>query len=279
MSLAQQVALFDQLGDDSVSGALGYSNRRGDVAQADAGITSDAHEDMGVIRQKVPASRGVRVWGLLRISRKLLTITGKCIHELMIHYVPSSESRRRHLSRRTRWEGTPSMTVFSALRERLSNHEANQLTSAGDQADPPAETRLPFPGFDRLNGKQVIRGLSDHSQLELEAVEAYERSHQGRDRVLDKLRYMRGPEPLPGYDALGVEEILEALAEADLPTVKRIGSYERKFANRSAVLEEVIRVHHRLRAAQPASAAPRYQPLSATTGVSRRAEPGEIGDD
>ncbi len=173
------------------------------------------------------------------------------------------------------------MTVFSALRQRLSNHEADHSISAGDQGDAPAEARLPFPGFDRLDGKQVIRVLSDHSQVELKAVEAYERSHQSRDRVLDKLRYMRGSEPLPGYDALGVEETFEALAEADLSTVKRIGSYERKFANRSAVLEEVIRVHHRLRAAQPASAAPRYQPLSdqplsATTG--RKPPGGARGD-
>ena len=57
----------------------------------------------------------------------------------------------------------------------------------------------------------MIDGLSDHSQIELEAVESYERSHKTDEPVLDKLRYMRGSEPLPGYDALSVEEIVTAL--------------------------------------------------------------------
>ena len=123
---------------------------------------------------------------------------------------------------------------------------------------------LPFAGYDRLDDRQVIDGLCDHSQVELEAVEAYERSHKNRKPVLDKLRYMRGREPLPGYDALSVEEIVAALEEADLATIKKVRGYERKFANRPEVLEEVVRVHHRRQAAEPASAAPTYQPLSAS---------------
>ena len=70
--------------------------------------------------------------------------------------------------------------------------------------------------------------------------------------MLDKLRYMRGSEPLPGYDALSVEEIVTALGEADLATIKKVRGYERKFANRPDVLEEVVRVHHRRLASQPA---------------------------
>jgi hypothetical protein len=131
------------------------------------------------------------------------------------------------------------------------------------------EARLPFAGYDRLDDRQVIEGLSDHSQVELEAVEGYERSHKGREVVLNKLRYMRGREPFPGYDALSVEEILAALREADLATIKKVRGYERKFGNRSQVLEEVSRVHRARRAAEPASAAPAYQPTSARSGASR----------
>ena len=117
-----------------------------------------------------------------------------------------------------------------------------------------------------------MNGLSDHSQVELEAVDGYERSHKDREPVLDKLRYMRGREPLPGYDALDVEEILGALEKADLATIKRVRAYERKFANRPAVLEEVVRVLHRWQETHPATAAPAYQPLSATSVASRRAD-------
>jgi hypothetical protein len=79
--------------------------------------------------------------------------------------------------------------------------------------------------------------------------------------VLAKLHYMRGREPLPGYDALSVEEITAALENADLATIKKVRAYERKFGERPDVLKEVARVHHERQASQPKSAAPSYQPL------------------
>ena len=60
--------------------------------------------------------------------------------------------------------------------------------------------------------------------------------------MLDKLRYMRGSEPLPGYDALTPEQIAEALAGADAETVKAVRDYERKFHGRRSVLDETARV-------------------------------------
>ena len=126
------------------------------------------------------------------------------------------------------------------------------------------EARLPFAGYDRLDARRVNQGLSDHSQVELENVESYERSHKGREAVLNKLRYLRGREPFPGYDAMSVEEILAALEEADLAMIKRVRGYERKFANRAQVLDEVVRVHQWHRAAEPAVDAPAYQPMSAS---------------
>jgi hypothetical protein len=156
------------------------------------------------------------------------------------------------------------MTILSALSERLS------VRRASDPPQPPGdlpggsavETELPFAGYDRLSDREVIDELSGHSQIELEAVETYERSHQNREPVLDKLRWMRGSEPVPGYDTLDVEEIVAALGDADIDTIKRVRAYERKFANRPAVLDEVVRVHHRGLAARPASPETTYQPMS-----------------
>ncbi len=155
------------------------------------------------------------------------------------------------------------MTFLSALRGRPSGCDASaQSNSAGDpQGDPVAEARPPIAGYDRLDVRQVMDGLSNHSQIELEAVESYERGHKDRKQVLDKLRFMRGREPLPGYDALSVEEIVAALKEANLATIKKVRDYERKFANRRGVREEVVCAHHLRQEAQPKSAVPSYQPL------------------
>ena len=154
------------------------------------------------------------------------------------------------------------MTVFSTFRERFS---APGISTGGSQTGDGSdeETDPPFAGYDKLDGREVIDGLSAHSQVELTALEGYERSHKSREPVLDKLRYMRGSEPFAGYDALGVEEIVATLGEADSATLKKVRSYERKFCNRPAVLEEVVRVQHERRAAQPAVAPPAYEPVSA----------------
>jgi hypothetical protein len=100
----------------------------------------------------------------------------------------------------------------------------------------------PIPGYDRLDAKEVGARLRELSQVELAAVETYERSHKERPVVLDKLRYMRTSEPLPGYDDLSPEQIGAGLVDADAQTVKAVRDYERKFSRRSQVLAETARV-------------------------------------
>ena len=156
------------------------------------------------------------------------------------------------------------MTILSALRDRLSPRATAPRSQASGEGPPDAvaDAELPFDGYDRLDRREVIDSLCDHSQIELDAVEAYERAHKNREPVLDKLRYMRGSEPLPGYDALSTEEIVEALEPADPAMIQRVRGYERKFANRPAVLAAVVEAHHRAVADQPTSSAPAYQPTS-----------------
>ena len=155
------------------------------------------------------------------------------------------------------------MTIFTALRDRLSPRASPPKPAGEGRPDAIADPGLPFAGYDRLDTRKVIDALSNHSQIELEAVEAYERSHKSRERVLDKLRYMRGSEPLPGYDTLSVEEIVSAVDRADRATIMKVRGYERKFANRPTVLDAVVEAHHRDAAVRGPSPAPAYRPLSA----------------
>ena len=153
------------------------------------------------------------------------------------------------------------MTLLSGLRDRISGNAA-PAASSNEAGDGPGAD-LPFGGYESLDSREVMDDLAKHSQVELEAVEAYERAHESREPVLDKLRYMRGSEPFPGYDALGEDEIVAALEDADMATIKRTRGYERKFANRPQVVEAVTRVRGRLLADQPNQPAPAYQAQSA----------------
>lgn len=111
----------------------------------------------------------------------------------------------------------------------------------GAEAGSSDEQPLPIDGYDKLDGKEVFQSLSRLSQVELAAVEAYERSHQERPVVLNRLRWLMGSEPLPGYDALESEQIVTALGDADAETVKAVRSYERHHLDRGEVKAAVVR--------------------------------------
>jgi predicted ester cyclase len=115
----------------------------------------------------------------------------------------------------------------------------DRITRRRDEDDEPASADEPFSGYDRADEMELVRELHLHSQAELERIEAYERSHKSRTRVLNKLHYLRQSEPIPGYDDLSVEEIAAAVEDADLATIKNVRAYERKFHNRPIVQEAV----------------------------------------
>ena len=134
--------------------------------------------------------------------------------------------------------------LLERMRGRSPRRAAGDPATEASSAD---EQRLPIARYDRLDPKQLIAQLSELSQHELAAVEAHERSHRGRPVVLNRLRWLRGSEPLPGYDALDSDAIVRALAGADAQTVKAVRSYERHHRDRPEVLTEAARVLPRAR--------------------------------
>ena len=131
------------------------------------------------------------------------------------------------------------MKILDALRKGRSEDSERDTRAATNAPD---ERALPISGYDQLKDKEVSDQLSQLSQVELAEVETYERAHGNRPVVLEKLRYMRSSEPVPGYDALTPEQITETLAGADGETVKAVRDYERKFQRRRSVLDETARV-------------------------------------
>jgi hypothetical protein len=109
--------------------------------------------------------------------------------------------------------------------------------------------------YAKLNDQQAVAALTGLSQAELTAIARFERSHRDRAPVLDKLRYLRQPEPLPGYDALEPDAVPEALAGADTGTVEAVREYERKHQNRTAVNVAIASALKSLRD-QPAGSQP-----------------------
>ena len=132
------------------------------------------------------------------------------------------------------------MSVLDRFRNRSPRGEARDSTAPGPGST--HEDRLPISGYDRLDEKEIVGRLRELSQVELAQVERYERSNRARPSVLNKLRFLRTVEPVPGYDTLAPEQVTEALGEADTETVKAVRNYERKFQRRPGVLAESDRV-------------------------------------
>ena len=72
-------------------------------------------------------------------------------------------------------------------------------------------------------------------------IDAYERARRGRLAVLDQLRFLRGREPLEGYDTLDPEQIVAALGTASGETVTAVRDYERKLRRRASVMAAASR--------------------------------------
>jgi hypothetical protein len=131
-------------------------------------------------------------------------------------------------------------------------YKSRRGRDAAAGADLPPADGLGIDGYDRLAVRKIIVRLPQLSQEQLTAVESYERAHRQRAVVLQKLRYLRSDEPVPGYDALSPDEISVALCDADLACLDRVRFYERRLRDRESVLVEIERLRAPLR--RPAQA-------------------------
>lgn len=128
--------------------------------------------------------------------------------------------------------------------ERLRNNSSRtaQRDAGPAEASSANDAQLPIAGYDHLDAKRVVAQLSPLTQEELAEVEAYERSHEERPVVLNRLRWLRVGEPVPGYDALDAQAIARELSGADAGTLKAVRAYERHHRGRQEVLREVARL-------------------------------------
>ena len=98
------------------------------------------------------------------------------------------------------------------------------------------EQDLPIARYESLNADEIVKRLPELSQVELGKVEVYERGHDNRATVLDRISALRASEPWPGYDELTVDELRSALAKADERRARAAREYERAHKNRAGVI-------------------------------------------
>lgn len=98
------------------------------------------------------------------------------------------------------------------------------------------EQDLPITGYDKQTAADIESKLKGFSQRELRMIDAYERKHENRATITDKIAKLTGDEPWSGYDEQSVDAITTALNEADAETAKKVVSYERDHKGRTGVI-------------------------------------------
>jgi len=104
-----------------------------------------------------------------------------------------------------------------------------------------SEDDLAIARYDSLNAGEITERLPSLSQIDLAKIDSYERRHQNRTTVLDRVSSLRGDEPWPGYDELTVSEVQAVLSEGDDDRAREVRTYERAHQNRAGVLNAAER--------------------------------------
>ena len=99
------------------------------------------------------------------------------------------------------------------------------------------EQDLPIADYDKQTADDIAARLKGFSQRELRLIDAYERKHQNRATITDKIAKLTGEEPWSGYDEQSVDTITTALPDTDDDTAAAVRTYERERKNRAGVIQ------------------------------------------
>ncbi len=98
------------------------------------------------------------------------------------------------------------------------------------------EQDLPIAGYDKQSAADIASRLKSLSQRELRMIDAYERKHENRTTITDKIAKLAGDEPWSGYDELSVDAISKTLDDADPQTAQNVKTYEGSHKARAGVV-------------------------------------------
>jgi len=99
------------------------------------------------------------------------------------------------------------------------------------------EEDLPIADYDKQTADAIAGRLKGFTQRELRMIDAYERKHENRATITDRIAKLTGDEPWSGYDELSVEAVGRALYERDTDTAERARRYERDHKDRAGVID------------------------------------------
>ena len=99
------------------------------------------------------------------------------------------------------------------------------------------EQDLPISDYDQQTAADIAAKLTGFSQRELRMIDAYERKHENRSTITDKITQLSGEEPWSGYDEQSVDAIKKGLGQIDVQQANTVRDYERDRKARAGILQ------------------------------------------
>jgi hypothetical protein len=98
---------------------------------------------------------------------------------------------------------------------------------------------LPIDDYASLTVEDVIPNLAGLTQTELTQVRAFEKANQNRSTILDAIDAKMVRLPVPDYDALTAEEIIDRIESLGDEQLKKLRKYEESTRDRITVLQKI----------------------------------------
>jgi hypothetical protein len=106
-------------------------------------------------------------------------------------------------------------------------------------AAPKKASDLPIKSYASLTAADIVAELRGLTQTELAKVYKWERANEGRSTILDAIESKFVELPIPTYDALTAEEIVERLEGLEANELKTIRRYEADTKDRTTIIDKI----------------------------------------
>ena len=125
--------------------------------------------------------------------------------------------------------------------QKTARKTAERTSAAGPQrvSAPRTAGELPIESYGSLTADEIVSRLSGLTQTDLSKVYKFEKAHENRATVLNAIEGKFVTLPIPAYDSLTADEIVDRLDKLDESELKTIKSYESATKERSTVLEKI----------------------------------------
>jgi hypothetical protein len=185
-----------------------------------------------------------------RVRDELTDLNRASLRRLLDDLVDRGQERLEPLEglvKRRRSQVTKEVVERASEARTTARKAASRAVAAADAvapklprvAVPRRAGELPIAGYASLTVTEITTRLRGLSQTDLARVYKFEKVHENRSSLLAAIESRFVALPIPTYDALTAEDILDRLDKLEAGELRTLRGYEAETKNRSTVVDRI----------------------------------------